>query len=1446
MENIIIGGGGTYSYTPVTITRTLHAQAAEENGNWRVSDNINISLTGENVDLSNAGIFVNGKEISHNYGKASHKVTENGSYRIVVTYPGLDDIVLNINISNIDKNKPTYSFITEMNPGSNYKYLTISGIDDKHLKSISVNGNNIYNYDNKKGYSIFNAKYVVKKTGDYKIRVEDIAGNYYENTEKIEIDTAAPKITNFIVGRDGDQFRGNPISTKDGKHCAAKLGSKITIWAETDEEIGGIERLCLNGRALDKSMYTYKLVDNNIWFYIELTKDIVELYRLDGYVNITFNNLKDKWGNKNDYSNNKCLYINIEKPHISDVVITGGTLSKSGDVIEIYQWQEINVSFLLDKHIFVKPEVCIIVPTETDIPGRIYDKLYTKTAFCVDKIIKDGKTFYKYTAELDCTNMIRQIKRFKGHMMLDIGGCYDDAGNISDLVIIDQNNKSSNGMSLVYGTVQTGEIYLAGVEKSNKKTTGDINSDGYINEYDYLLLSRHLNEKEEISEEDLILADLDGNEFVDKRDLDELKLLISRRENTITLNKETKFKAFNDDNQQIIDDNLSINIEEGNNIVQASYDNGIITIKTNEESGNIKIKTTYMENTGYEQKVGNCNFKVGNFKEVKGEFSVLSENKNNRIILGDLNNDGYVTLADSYILQLYLAEELELSDEQTIIADVLKDERLGVDDVSVIQSMSHYNYNGLKKGDNLKLKFNYQGMDFSDLKDEAINNQINWYAKQNSNMVTITQNNEDGTADIKVNNNAEDGSKITIVCEVKEDENYKIISEFNIVVIDNVEIELSETQISYDMSYLTENYKILRACTNISNMPINWSVSDKNVISLRTNMFGDIQVVPLKSGTAEITATIDGVSKKCVVNVKETIKNISVEKNHYDIEESEEIKFSVATDPISTTEEVVVSSEDENIARVYKDETLNTYKILGAKEGNTKIFIFSPSNNEIKQEIEVNVTPLEKPTIQKIIIDNEERIYKTGEELYIKIVFSESVKGEAPLLNIGFGGYASNVTCKFIQFEENNTVLVYKYIIQRGDNGNLEICNLKGGSLTDSTGKIDAKLTVNAEYIQDDNEMPAINIEEKKESKDGSSSNVDRLKTSNISYVKKLNTIRATSNEIIEENNDSDEESNMEFVSSGIYRSIGEINADTQKPTITIKSIIDKSSCWLKDGDIARIKITSNEELENIPTVLMGGINATVEGEGTEFIASIPITNEMEEGYLEIKVSQYRDLAGNEGEDFIAKDENIEEPIIIDNSETIVKEISLLKEKDKKYKEGDKFFIKVSFGDKTIDRIEYIKTENAPQLVMKFGDELAKGKLESNYIKNEYTDSILYTYTISAQDQGKISINSITGNVVDIAGNETDLGDNNILPTIQVRELDASTEENGSDINNSNEHNEKEKANDDNISNSNEENRQKLFGVLPYTGATIINIFVIIIGFAIMISGIIYIIKKKM
>lgn len=407
---------------------------------------------------------------------------------------------------------------------------------------------------------------------------------------------------------------------------------------------------------------------------------------------------------------------------------------------------------------------------------------------------------------------------------------------------------------------------------------------------------------------------------------------------------------------------------------------------------------------------------------------------------------------------------IQLTEEGKERGDINKDGVLTVSDATDIQKMCVNNYNGMYKNDVFTLKFNsFEDNNYEDIKDENIQNQIRWYAEGQADMVTITPNN-DGSANIKVNENAVTGSKIVICCsmldENSEDNKYKT-ARFNIEIIDKAYVELSENTINYDLSNLPDKYTYLKVNTNLDNKDAEWKSSDENIVKLKEDSYGNVEVIPVKEGTAKVTVTIDGISDECDVKVEKSITKIYTSKQDITLKESlEDEEYIIANSvskllkssansqdiegEIDATEEPIITSSDEDIARMYKDEETGAYKILAISEGKATIEISSPTNEDVKETIKVNVKPLNIPTIQKVTIDQDEgqQEYKKGEKISFKVVFSEEIKGEVPELQLVFGNNSSVGIPKFVGIEDNNTAIRYEYEVQEGDNGILKILGL--------------------------------------------------------------------------------------------------------------------------------------------------------------------------------------------------------------------------------------------------------------------------------------------------------------------------------------------------------------------------------------------------------------------
>lgn len=1390
--------------------------------------------SGENVNYNNAKVYVNGNYVGNNTVK--YPVTKNGKYTIKITYPGLRDIILNQEVKGIDREHPTFTTNYKSETGKNIKYLTVYAKDNVAIKNISVNGTNIYSCNKKDYYCAYSATYKISKSGKYTIKVEDLAGNWRKIEENVNVDTTPPKIQSLQIKKN------DKIYDKD--KCAVKVGDKLILNLKAHEEVSKYSGIKINGTDLKTGTIN---VGNKTNFSIEIPiTDKFGTGTLYGDYVIEIYGLSDKWGNATSYTIKNKVYFDSSYPEISEINITGGKLSSDKQKMTIYQNQKIVIDLTTEEKLGNNPEIYVCGHKTT------FARLKNKNK-------KDKSEIYHYYAYLD-SNYILQTANAFGYVdkciPIEIKNYKNLSGNLGDDIIIDESNKSSNGIYLYYGNSEANKLYFASDKNvKDEAIAGDINQDGYVNEYDYLLLQRYLSKLQELTDDQKKYANVDGNDTIDANDLTALKVIINKRVNSLQIGSSETFKVYDNENKSVSGDNLKISVTEGEEFINVTESQDGISIKSKNElsalNGSVVIKATYLNEDNEEEKAGEIKLKIIDKNNVTTGFEVITEKKVNKNILGDVNKDGFITEVDSFDVQRAIVNLIQLTEEEKERGDINKDGVLTVSDATDIQKMCVNNYNGMYKNDVFTLKFNsFEDNNYEDIKDENIQNQIRWYAEGQEDMVTITPNN-DGSANIKVNENAVTGSKIVICCsmldENSEDNKYKT-ARFNIEIIDKAYVELSENTINYDLSKLPDKYTYLKVNTNLDNKDAEWKSSDENVVKLKEDSYGNVEVIPVKEGTAKVTVTIDGISDECDVKVEKSITKIYTSKQDITLKESlEDEEYIIANSvskllkssansqdiegEIDATEEPIITSSDEDIARMYKDEETGAYKILAISEGEATIEISSPTNEDVKETIKVNVKPLNIPTIQKVTIDQDEgqQEYKKGEKISFKVVFSEEIKGEVPELQLVFGNNSSVGIPEFVGIEDNNTAIRYEYEVQEGDNGILKILGLNGGNLTDDTGKMDTILTVNNEEEEFTIEETEENIDIENETLEVSSNDESEDESKELSeeYISS-NTKAFVGDDVTEQDEMSDElTGNLETVPNGINLLVGEVIADTTAPEITVVPEIEKDSYYLNKGDIVKVNITSNEDLAELPTVTMGGQVATVEGSGKEYTASLEINDKIKEGYLEIQVSGCRDLSGNEANLTVMNEENMDEPIVIDYSKSTIKAIYIMAEEGKNYKAGDKVKIKVVFEDENMkNRNEYIAAEEVPVLNIKFGRNKAEENLESDYTVGEYVNSIIYTYTISEKDIGKMTINNITGNIEDAAGNKTDLSKINIsnVVTGQINEIVKENESN---------------------SNKNEGVLEKLPFKLPYTGSVAFWIIIASVGVGATIAGVSYIVRKK-
>lgn len=157
----------------------------------------------------------------------------------------------------------------------------------------------------------------------------------------------------------------------------------------------------------------------------------------------------------------------------------------------IYQNQKIIIDLTTEEKLGKNPEIYVCGHKTT------FARLKNKNK-------KDKSEIYHYYAYLD-SNYILQTANAFGYVdkciPIEIKNYKNLSGNLGDDIIIDESNKSSNGIYLYYGNSELNKLYLASDKnEKDRAIAGDINQDGYVNEYDYLLLQRYLSKLQELTD----------------------------------------------------------------------------------------------------------------------------------------------------------------------------------------------------------------------------------------------------------------------------------------------------------------------------------------------------------------------------------------------------------------------------------------------------------------------------------------------------------------------------------------------------------------------------------------------------------------------------------------------------------------------------------------------------------------------------------------------------------------------------------------------------------------------------------------------------------------------------------------------------------------------------------------------------------------------------------
>lgn len=338
----------------------------------------------------------------------------------------------------------------------------------------------------------------------------------------------------------------------------------------------------------------------------------------------------------------------------------------------------------------------------------------------------------------------------------------------------------------------------------------------------------------------------------------------------------------------------------------------------------------------------------------------------------------------------------------------------------------------------------------------------------------------------------------------------------------------------------------------------------------------------------------------------------------------------------------------------------------------------------------------------------QNNIYKLGEEFTIKATTSEAIQDEyiIPEINVKFGekaGQFNNGKAEYlesIQNENGTTTWVYRYRVSEGDEGAVSL-EYASGRIKDLAGNTVRNIaTLNQEEnifvlnsIVVDTIIPTVKVDVKKV--------VENTKTeiaNNITNADKLEYTFTWSEEVtgfepkdITVNNGN----NVTFVQSKIDKKVYTMTVDTTVET----------------GNVGDIQVIIEQ---NACQDIVGHGNVR-----TESVIRVD-----KQAPILLSLEAY----ANNTDSSIKVDENID----------TVKEY---------YKEGDTVTVVATFSE----NIE--NTTKVPILALQFSESgNAKGTISTG---EKSGNKITYTYTITAEDMGTLSVKGFSGTALDAAGNET-------------------------------------------------------------------------------------------
>lgn len=359
---------------------------------------------------------------------------------------------------------------------------------------------------------------------------------------------------------------------------------------------------------------------------------------------------------------------------------------------------------------------------------------------------------------------------------------------------------------------------------------------------------------------------------------------------------------------------------------------------------------------------------------------------------------------------------------------------------------------------------------------------------------------------------------------------------------------------------------------------------------------------------------------------------------------------------------------------------------------------------------------------------SDSKRYAEGKEILIKVKSKEKIQASAaPELKVtfsesGLGKYnyqedstkGNAVHVDAFLDEEGFTTWVYSYIIAPGDEGILNIEYLSG-TITDLVGN-------------------TTNITENEKEKVVICNNIYADTTAPMAQIEVIDVQNSITNKDIIEYEIKWNEEVIEF---------------------------DISDITVNNGTVIELAEKIEEEAKEEPEeVVEEEQEKTVEVKEKTYSYIVKVDTSIENGnvgdlQLVIEQGACKDLVGHSNiraENVIKIDKRA--PILL-NLEAYSKLEGTTNLDNNYYKAGDKVEIVATFDESITLKKQVVVTEEEliyPSLNIQFSD---SGKAKGNIEKKLDGNKIVYTYTIANGDKGELSINSFSGIVKDIVGNET-------------------------------------------------------------------------------------------